>query len=419
MPDFKLVKGTKEYFPPESAALYSLEKTARRIFKIFAYQEARFPILEDSRVFSRGLGKETEIVEKQIYRLYPLEKNICLRPEGTAQAAKNVISHNIYRQKEIMKWFYIGPMFRGERPQKGRLREFSHIGAEFIGAGSYWADAELIKIASLILSESGIKDYSIEINSLGCVKDKQALKNILKEKLSSKKNLLCPNCRQRLQGNTLRILDCKNPGCREIVSSLKINHSYLCTSCRQHFDSLCRALEQLKTPYTINPVLVRGLDYYTQTVFEIKSSKLGAQDAVGAGGRYNNLIQELGGPQIPAAGFALGMERMLMLMPVKKISPAAKVFVAYTSKNVYNYAFEILTLLRQHSISSDIDFLGKSLKAQLKYSQKLGARITVLIGDDEIKQGKIIVKFMKESLQKQINEDELLDTVNNYLEKYA
>ena len=395
---FHSVRGTSDFYPPQSILFENITKKAKRIFSIFGYEQLILPHLEEDGLFKKGIGEVTDITQRQMFKV--AGKDIVLRPEGTAQIARSYIENSIYKHRDFCKFYYTGSMFRGERPQKGRLREFHHIGAEAIGSNSFYLDAEVIEVAMRIIESAGIEGAVLKINSLGCVKDKDKLSSLIKEQLSLKSGQLCDDCRRRIVTNPLRVLDCKKERCRNAVSSIKIDN-YLCDSCYEHFHSLLKLLSEMGISYVYEPLLVRGLDYYTNTVFEITSKRLGSQDAIGAGGRYNNLIKSLGGPDIGAVGFALGVERMLLLLPKPEEKPSADVLVAYTSDYVYKDAYNILRKLRNYGVSSVIDYKNKSLKAQLKWAQKAGIPYVVIIGDEELKKSCVIIRNMRESIQQE------------------
>ncbi len=396
--------------PEESEKVNIIENLARKIFKRYGYSEIRLPVLENQAIFIRGLGSNTEIVEKQIFKIEGKE-GLCLRPEGTAQVVRAYIEHRLYFQR-LVKLFYIGPMFRGERPQRGRLRQFNHIGAEVLGIKSPFLDAETISLADILLKNFGlgVKDYRLEINSLGCKNDQDKLKNTLFSKIEPFKNSLCDDCKRRLYANVLRILDCKKDSCRNIVKSLNLNHSYLCNECRSYFDNVCKELNSLNISYRIVPSLVRGLDYYTQTVFEFTArGLLGSQNAVAAGGRYDNLVSELSGPDKPACGFAVGLDRILLLLEDKPVKINQPVFAAYTNEGVFEKAFQLIKLLREKGIPADMDFEKKSLKSQLRYFQKLGAEFVIIVGEEELKKNVYPLKYMRSSEQKDLDIEGLIE----------
>lgn len=400
------VKGTIDFYPPYSNLFQSITDKAKELFQSFGYQEIILPVLEEEAVFARSIGEVSDIVEKQMFRIK--DKNIVLRPEATAQVVRFYLEHGLYKQGDFHKFFYIGAMFRGEKPQKGRLRQFHHIGAEALGADSPYIDFEIIKLATLILESCGVKDFSLKINSLGCKEDKRRLVVMLKEKLVGYKDKLCFLCKQRLEKNPLRVLDCKNIGCKELTSSLTLGKEHLCDECSHNFKELLTLMEEFNVSYVYDPKLVRGLDYYTNTVFELESSRLGAQSACGGGGRYNDLVKNLGGPHIPAVGFALGLERIMLLLKKPQSVSSSLVFVAYTSSAVRKEAFKILDMLRENRVMSDTSFKNKSLKSQLRFAQKIGAKFTVIVGDKELGENQVILRDMERSLQERIEISQLL-----------
>ena len=404
---YQHVKGTTDFFSPQTIVFQEIIEKAKKIFRTFGYEEIMLPLLEETSVFVKSVGELTDIVERQMFKIEG--KDIVLRPEGTAQVVRFFIEHTLWKEKEFHKFFYIGPMFRGERPQRGRLRQFHHIGGECLGSNLPYLDAEVIKLALLILKECGIGDVELKINSLGCQKDKERWKNNLIKQLQNRKKELCPLCRERLERNPLRVLDCKEKGCRRVVETLK-RDVYLCSSCQEHFKRVLYYLDKLKISYDYSPILVRGLDYYTNTVFEIVSHKLGSQDACGAGGRYNSLVKSMGGPDIPAIGFALGIERMMLLLGKEEKRPSLKVFVAYR-ENCLDKAIEVLNSLRERDIPSQMSYLEKSLKAQLRLAQKSGAEFTIIIGEEELKEGFFTLRDMRKSQQEKIGWSQLLEKI--------
>ena len=412
---YQLPRGTKDFLDQEAFLLACFENKARELFRLYGYKEARLPVIENIGVFNKGLGQKTDIVERQIFKIEGKD-NLCLRPESTAQIVRAYIQHNLYEHK-LCKYFYIGPMFRGERPQKGRLRQFHHIGAEAIGIKSAALDAEVIKLARRLLIYLGVKDFDLKINTLGCKQDKQKLKDILREKLKDKYDSLCDACKKRFSANVLRVLDCKNKKCIDIVDSLNITDAHLCKNCRVYFKELCGYLEVMGIDYKVVPTLVRGLDYYTQTVFEFISESLGAQSAVGAGGRYDDLVENLGGPARAACGFALGAERMMLLLKKQK-TPQTGVFLAYDSTAVFNRAFEVLESLRDAGIAADMDFSGRSLKSQLRYSQKQDAKFVVIVTEQELSDDSVILRNMAESEQESVKLSSLTGIISEKTKDY-
>ncbi|MDP2924373.1 MAG: histidine--tRNA ligase [Candidatus Omnitrophota bacterium] len=410
------IRGTVDFDPASTRLFNKISQKARLLFELFGYKEIILPVLEEEGVFIRGVGEITDIVEKQIFRITnrsDSDTNIVLRPEGTAQVIRYYVENSLYKQSDFHKFSYVGPMFRGERPQKGRFRQFNHIGAESIGSDDFHLDAEIINLSINILESIGITDKELKINSLGCVRDKENFSRALKQGLDAKRNELCQDCQRRLDKNPLRVVDCKEQKCKSVIAMLKLGQGNLCDDCKKNFNDLLGLLDILKIQYTYAPHLVRGLDYYTNTVFEITSKGLGSQDAIGAGGRYNNLVKDLGGPDIAAIGFALGIERILLLLKATGDEEKIKVFVATTNKSLSYDAFNILKVLREEKISCDTDYCGKSLKGQLRYAEKLGTRFVVIVGDEELKEGMVVLKDMTKSTQEKIKIDNLVATLKN------
>ncbi len=410
------VKGTIDFSPQQAFIYEFLCNKAIDLFNLYGYQQLILPLLEERSLFIKSVGQDTDIVQGQMMKLEG--KDIVLRPEGTAQIARYYLQNHLDKKNSFYKFFYIGPMFRGERPQKGRLRQFNHIGAEITGSNSFYLDAEIIVLAMKIIDQIGLREKELQVNSLGCKQDKEKLAQYLKNRLKKEKNQLCSNCQRRIKKNPLRVIDCKNPKCKKIVTSLNLKKDHLCDNCRDHFNNLLAVLDDLGLDYKYNPYLVRGLDYYTNTVFEITSKQLGSQDALGAGGRYDNLFNQLGQINVPAIGFALGAERIMIALGNIKPKQKSLVFVAWAGQGLEKQAFAILTNLRKNQIVASCDFRNKSLKAQLRYSQKICADFVVILGEDELKEGKVILKDMLESKQEQIELKELSakikEKANNY-----
>jgi histidyl-tRNA synthetase len=417
---YKSIRGTYDFNPKEAHLFAEIAEKGRHILGIYGYQEIILPILEEEGVFIRSVGETTDIVEKQIFRIAKraeTDSDIVLRPEGTAQVVRFFLEHALYKQSDFHKFFYIGPMFRGERPQKGRLRQFHHVGAEAIGSDSIFLDAEMIMMSLKLLDEIGITEKKLHINTLGCQADKEKFMSLLKKDLSQRRNELCDDCKRRLEKNPLRILDCKEENCKKIATSFCLSETsgktYLCEGCRAKFDELQGLLKGSGIDYVYNPCLVRGLDYYTNAVFEIKSESLGSQDAIGAGGRYNNLIKNLGGPEVPACGFALGVERIMLALNKQEDAVKSDVFIAVIGENLRKESFEILKKLRDAGIRSDMDYCAKSLKGQLRYAEKNGINFVILIAEDEYKQGLVILKDMEASSQEKIKKENIVEAVRS------
>ncbi len=401
---FKRVPGTKDILPNEAGHWQTIEAIARNIFSIYNYQEIRTPIIEEASLFNRTLGEATEIVQKQMFLIHNQEDVYALRPEGTASIARSYLENSLDKTNGFIKLYYIGPMFRLERPQKGRLRQFHHIGCEVIGSQEAILDIEVISLAEQLLKNFSITDYKIKINSLGCPKDKQTLSLNLKQELHKEKQKLCPDCQVRLENNTLRVLDCKNEGCQKIVKALAIKDHHLCPDCLNHFKEVKNGLSNLGITFEADPQLVRGLDYYNRTVFEFTHSNLGSQDAIGAGGRYNNLIKQLGGPDIGGIGFAFGVERLLLASKVSEEKPLNKlVYLIALGEPAKIASVKILNQLRSSNIPSDMDYLSKSLKGAMRAANDIGARYVLILGEDELKKNVISLKDMSDSTQREIN----------------
>ena len=413
-------RGTSDILPEEVLGWQFVEKAARRQFLYYGYREIRTPLFEETELFARSVGQTSDIVQKQMLNLAAQGagsdaddmKNslLSLRPEGTASIVRSYIQNNLDKKERLSKWFYIGPMFRGERPQKGRLRQFHQIGVEAIGpdSGSPYLDAEVIGLSVCILRESGVDDFNLKLNTLGTLEDKENFSKYLRSVLSSRLDALCPDCRNRYERNVFRVLDCKNKSCKEVVKDLQLDYSYLSETSRNYYESVKAALDSLGIVYQEDPRLVRGLDYYTHTVFELSCSRLGSQDALGAGGRYNHLVKELGGPDVGAIGFALGMERMLLAKAedaTLKSSPV-QVYVVALDEKFFPRAFQLLQFLRKKEISADINFSSSGLKSQMRQANKSGAGFVAMIGEEEFIQGKVTLKNMADGSQEQILLDE-------------
>ncbi|MEI8349775.1 MAG: histidine--tRNA ligase [Candidatus Omnitrophota bacterium] len=410
---YQSIRGTHDFGPQETRLFNMLVCMARDIFKRCGYEEISLPILEEEGLFKRGVGEATDIVERQMFKIQ--DKEIVLRPEGTAQVIRYYLENALHTQSDFYKFSYIGPMFRGERPQKGRLRQFHHIGVEAIGSAQPLIDAEVVSVALSILEAMGITQKTLKINTLGCAEDKERFARSLHQSLAERKKELCEDCQRRLEKNPLRIVDCKEERCKKVVASLALGDSHLCESCRLHFRAVLALLDGLGISYTHSPYLVRGLDYYTNTVFEITSEALGSQDAVGAGGRYNNLITRLGGPDIPAIGFAFGVERVLLLLKESGEGAAIKVFVSVIGETLRQESLNLIQTIRQAGISCDTDYCAKSLKAQLRTAERKGAQFVIIMGEEEWKEGAVMIKNMAQSTQEKIKKQDIL----SFLKRYA
>jgi len=419
---YKSVRGTKDIFCPEIFFWQDIEIKARKILSNYGYEEIRTPLIENIELFNRSLGSASEVVNKQMFLVKRAvsdteeKEHIVLRPEGTAPVVRAYLENNLDKKKDFVKFFYIGAMFRAERPQKGRLRQFHHLGVEAIGSASSYLDVELIMLAEELLINFGVEGYKININSLGCSQDKKKFALLIKKALEGKIKDLCLDCQKRYKTNILRILDCKNKNCQQILRGLNLGKDYLCKDCQLHFEEVKEGLDSLNIGYEVSPFLVRGLDYYTRTVFEITHSDLGSQDAIGAGGRYDNLIEELGGPPKPAAGFALGLERVFLVVKHKDFSlNPLQVFVIGLGKESQKQMLKILRSLRQNNISADADYQEKSLKAALRRADALKVKFVIILGDLELKKGILQLKDMQKGTQKEVGLEELINNPKEFL----
>jgi histidyl-tRNA synthetase len=396
------LNGFKDIVPSEVELWRKVENTGRDIFSRFNFSEIRMPILEKTELFARSIGEATDIVEKEMYTF--VDKQITMRPEATASLLRAYIQHGLYVQKPVQRLFTIGPMFRHERPQKGRLRQFHQMDIEVLGTPNPRVDAELMAMGAMLLEELGIP-VSLEMNSLGCPVCRPGFREILLTFIADRKNELCDDCNRRSTTNPLRVLDCKNPKCREQVEEAPSIQKHLCNDCDDHFASVQKGLDSLNVQYSLNKFMVRGLDYYTRTTFEFITSDLGAQAAVGAGGRYDGLVEKLGGPKVPGIGFALGMERLVLLLQQQEVKiDSAKVdlFVAGLGEKASEFAFSLAHTLRQNSLNIAMDYEGRSLKSQMKQANKLNARFVLIIGENELEQGHAVLKNMQTQEQQDI-----------------
>ena len=414
------LRGTKDLLPEEAKLWTILEEKARKVFACFGFSEMRTPVIEESSLFVRSIGQGTDIVEKQMFTFLDRgERSITLRPEATASVVRAYLENGLDNKVGFAKLFYIGPMFRAERPQAGRLRQFHQIGVEAIGSYDPHLDAEVMALLGAILDSFNIIGYKIKLNSLGCAKDKNNLSLGLHKSLEGKINDFCNDCKVRYEKNVLRILDCKEEKCKNAVRKIfQGTEAYLCPECKAHFDSVRSALDILRIDYQVEPHLVRGLDYYTKTTFEVTHHKLGAQDAIAAGGRYDNLLSDLGGPEKGACGFAIGLERAVMAihdMPTSK--EEIDMFIATIGDEAYRLGFRLAMELRKVGISADIDYEGRSLKAQMRAADKTGARLAALIGEDEIKNHSITVRNMRTKEQLTVPEGNFVPEIERMLAK--
>jgi histidyl-tRNA synthetase len=414
--DFTTIKGFKDVLPWETGTWQRLDRVARSIFRSFGFQEIIPPLMERTELFSRSIGEDTDIVSKEMYTLTDSRgRGMTLRPEATASLVRAYIQHRLYEKNPIQKLFLIGPMFRHERPQKGRFRQFHQIDAEIFGDPGPRSDAEIIVLAMALFEAVGLTGLSLQINSLGNPDCRFAFREELRKYLAQKTALLCSDCRRRADTNPLRVFDCKVEGCTEVVSNAPSILDYICEDCTAHFKSVQDYLQVSGIPFGVNYRLVRGLDYYTRTTFEIQTDRLGAQNAVLGGGRYDGLTKELGGPDHPAIGFALGIERLVTLLD-ERASPAAPVpdlFIAGLGPEAEKKVFQWANDLRRAGMWVEIDYSSKGLKAQLKWADRLGARSVLIVGDNELASGKGILRDMAAKAQTEVALDDLLSYFKN------
>ncbi|MBI5198212.1 MAG: histidine--tRNA ligase [Nitrospirae bacterium] len=415
MEKISAIKGVKDILPPETTVWQFVQEKAREIFHTFGYEEILIPIFESTKLFSRSIGETTDIVEKEMYTFEDRDgKSLTLRPEGTASVVRAFIEHHLHAASPSQKLYYIGPMFRRERPQAGRYRQFYQIGSEAFGVSHPGMDAEIISMIHTLFQTLRIGNVTLHLNSLGCPDCRPAYRTALRAFFSGKRELLCPECQRRLDLNPLRILDCKVPSCREIVVGAPRTLDFLCVPCRTHFDGLLQQLNLLNIPCLQNPMMVRGLDYYTRTAFEFISTSLGAQNTVAAGGRYDLLVEELGGPATPAVGFSLGVERLITLLD-KNRGPEdnTRLFIAALGEAAQHLALPLLQKLREAGIPSAMDYEGASLKSQMRKADKARARHVLILGENELQQGKALLRDMRDKTQEEIP----LSSLENVLKK--
>ncbi len=417
---FNAARGVKDILPPETEIWQYVEYVARDLFGNYGFNEIRIPIFENTPLFVRTIGDTTDIVEKEMYTFLDKKgRSLTLRPEGTAGVVRAYLENNLYARERVSKFYYVGPMFRYERPQAGRLRQFHQIGAEIIGTDSPLGDVEIIIASMDFFNSLGLRGLTLYLNNLGCRKCRPSFKNALKKYLETNKSKLCDDCKRRVDKNPLRVLDCKIDSKK--LKDIPVIGDFLCGVCSERFGRVEEMLKLLKVDYTIDPHIVRGLDYYTGTVFEVKTEALGAQDAVAAGGRYDNLVSDLGGPEdIGAVGFSLGTERLIMVIKTQglKIPSANKtdVYIATLGEKAKDTALEVLFSLRRNGLSVETGYDKKSLKAQLRQADKSGARYALIIGDDEIEKGVFILRNMKDATQTEVKSGDIIEIILKRIE---
>jgi histidyl-tRNA synthetase len=411
--EIKAIRGFNDILPDEIGKWQFVEETAREVFEGFGFSEIRIPILERTELFSRGIGEATDIVEKEMYTFTDRSGNsLTLRPEATASMARAYLEHQLYTFDPVAKLYCIGPMFRYERPQKGRYRQFYQIDAEVFGVENPLVDAEVIVMLLHFLKRVGLEKLELQINSLGCRGCRPRYREELKKFLTKKSFQLCEDCQRRLQTNPLRIFDCKVETCQEAIANAPKVTDFICPECQKHFDKVKEHLETAGLTYILKPRMVRGLDYYTRTAFEVVSYQLGSQNAVTGGGRYDNLFQEIGGLDVPGIGFAIGMERLVSLLPKdKEFVQFPHLFIAALGEETVKEAYRIINQLHLQGIRAELDYEGKSLKSQMRRADKLKARYVLILGEEELKKGNVVLRNMETKSQEELPIKDLLNVI--------
>lgn len=408
----RAIKGTADVLPEDSYKWQFVEGKMLKTAKLFGFKEIRVPVFEHTEVFSRSVGDTTDVVQKEMYTFDDKGgRSITLRPELTAGVIRSVIENGLYNQSLPQKVCYIGGCYRYEKPQAGRLREFHQFGVECIGAAAPSADAEVICLANTVLKEIGIDGLSLEINSIGCPSCRAKYHEALKQYFESKKDSLCETCKDRLDRNPMRILDCKAPICKDVAKDAPVMLDFLCDECEEHFKGVKSHLDEMGIAYTVNPTIVRGLDYYTRTVFEFVSGDIGAQSTVCGGGRYDRLMEQMGAPATASLGFAMGIERLLMVLNNRNKAlgekPVCDIYIATMGEAATKKASALCSNLRKEGIWAETDICGRGLKAQMRYANKIGARFSVVLGDNELESGIAKLKNMETGEEQEISLDSL------------
>jgi len=416
------IKGTKDILPEESYLWQQLEAKLRALARAYHYEEIRVPTFEETELFVKGTGETTDIVGKEMYTFRDKgERSVTLKPEGTPSVIRAYLEHGLDGKAPLFKVYYLERMYRQEKPQAGRLRQFTQFGAETLGSLDPVLDAEMLDLAWKVCEVAGLKQIEIKLSSIGCPSCRPAYKTMIKDKLLPKVGELCGDCKERLEKNPLRVLDCKVEHCKELTQGLPSILDYLCAECKAHFVKVKAYLGDLNIPYVLDTRLVRGLDYYTKTVFELVSTALGSRGALPAGGRYDGLVETLGGKPTPGVGFACGMEPLLLAMEkegvVWKDSNRLDVFLATLGEEAKRAGFKLVDALRNQGLSCEMDFLSRSLKAQMREADRLQAKYVLILGEDELKKKIITLREMATKEQKEVALDEVSGTLTNLLEK--
>lgn len=400
-------KGTKDVLPAQIHKWHFVEQAFAEICEKYGFKEIRTPVFEHTELFARGVGDTTDIVQKEMYTFQDYGKrSITLKPEGTSPVARAFVEHKAYADVQPSKYYYNTPCFRYEKPQSGRLRAFHQFGIEVFGTNDMIADAEVICLGHDFLQNLGIKNVELQINSVGCPECRQAHRKALRDFLRPKYDELCDTCKDRYERNPLRIMDCKSELCQELVKGAPLMIDFLCDDCRKAFEELKQNLTSMGIAFTVNPGIVRGLDYYTKTAFEFVTTSIGAQGTVCGGGRYDHLMEELGGPPIPGVGFGLGIERLLLTMEANGIAipepDTVDVFIAVMGDEAKAFGLKLLRQLRQEGLRAEMDSMARNIKGQFKYANRIGAKKTVVIGENELAEQQVAIKDMETSTQTQV-----------------
>lgn len=407
-------RGTKDILPDTVGEWTYVEQKIRELCDRYGYQEIRTPMFEHTELFHRGIGEGTDVVDKEMYTFTDRgQRSITLRPENTASAVRAYLQNKLYGENSLTKLFYIGSMFRYDRPQAGRMREFHQFGIEALGEENPAVDAEVIMLAMDFLTSLGLKDLKLSLNSVGCPKCRPIYRKVLQDYFRDKLDTLCDDCKDRFERSPLRILDCKTDADKPFMPAAPKITDCLCDECKDHFHKVQDYLTQAGVEFELDPRLVRGLDYYTKTAFEIKYAPLGAQSAIAGGGRYDGLIEEIGGKPTPAVGFASGLERVLLALEKQELLPemtkTADAFVVALGESASGPAFKLLTKLRQAGLKANMDYAGRSMKAQMKQANKAKARFALIIGEDEVKESCVMLKDMEKSEQQKVSFDTIIE----------
>lgn len=400
----KGIRGFKDILPGEVAKWQFVEEEARRVFGLFGFLEFRVPILERTELFARSIGEATDIVGKEMYTFRDRDgESITLRPEATASIVRAYLEHGLHLKEPVGKYYFIGPMFRHEKPQKGRYRQFHQIDAEILGVQEAWADAEILVMLMRYLEALKIPNLNLQLNSLGCPSCRLPYKEEIQKFLQSKRENLCEDCRRRLETNPLRIFDCKKEDCQAALAGAPVVLDYLCPDCRRHFEQVKMLLEDLRLSYALNPRMVRGLDYYTRTAFEVVAGDLGSQNAVTGGGRYDGLAEEIGGPSVPGIGFAIGVERLVLLLKERKsFFRHPQIFLATLGESAQRKGFALAQELRDIGIWVELDYEGKSLKGQMRKADRMKSPYVIILGEEELKRDRVILRNMATKEQEEV-----------------